>query len=113
MVFLRNLSCVLFFSLLFTGVSYAQINPQDSSIVVPLGGNAWRTDRDTTGGNIGSDGIVNWSNTRAVYMVNVRFGQPGKLKVYLNMAVPDGQSSIAVIVLGQNATSGKSAIINA
>ncbi len=72
----------------------------DSLINIPLGGNAWRVDKDTLGGNISNDGIVNWSDAKADFIAYVRFGHTGKFKLYLNIAVPNGESKIAVSTLG-------------
>ncbi|MBS1527258.1 MAG: DUF3472 domain-containing protein [Bacteroidetes bacterium] len=83
----------------------------DTSVIVPLGGNAWRTGNDTVGGNIDNNGIVNWSDPKARYVAYVRFGSTGKLTVYLNASVPDGKSSIKITALGKTrivTASGKS-----
>ncbi len=72
----------------------------DTLIVMPLGGNAWRTDKDTIGGNISNDGIVNWSNPQAKFKAFVRLGSVGKFKLFLDIIVPKGKSKIAVSALG-------------
>src|ERR1700743_3342280 len=72
----------------------------DSFITVPLGGNAWRNDKDTLGGNISNEGIVNWSDAKAGFTAYFRLGHTDKFKLYLDMAVPDGKSKIAVSALG-------------
>src|ERR1700755_2460488 len=72
----------------------------DSLITVPLGGNAWRNDKDTLGGNISNEGIVNWSDAKAGFTAYFRLGHTGKFKLYLDMAVPDGKSKIALCALG-------------
>src|ERR1700742_3288485 len=72
----------------------------DSLITVPLGGNAWRNDKDTLGGNISNEGIVNWSDAKADFTAYFRLGHTGKFKLYLDMAVPDGKSKVAVSALG-------------
>jgi hypothetical protein len=101
MLFFRNLIVsTLLISLFSASSSNGQTNPQDSNIVVPLGGNAWRTDKDTTGGNISNDGIVNWSSKKAIFKSYIRFGRTGKLTVYLHMYVPKGRSTISVTALG-------------
>jgi len=53
----------------------------DTSVIVPLGGNAWCTDKDTLGGKITNDGIVDWSNPDAEFTAYVRIQKPGKLKL--------------------------------
>jgi hypothetical protein len=72
----------------------------DSLITVPLGGNAWRNDKDTVGGNISNNGIVNWSNPKANFTAYVRLGRVGKFKLYLDVAAPKGKSKITVSALG-------------
>jgi hypothetical protein len=72
----------------------------DTAIIVPLGGNAWRTDKDTLGGKITNDGIVDWSNPDAEFTTYVRIQKPGKLNLFLNLSVPSGNSFIYVTVSG-------------
>jgi len=72
----------------------------DTLTLVPIGGNAWRTDKDTTGGGISDDGIVHWSNSNSRYTAYFRLGSAGKFKLYLNLAVPKGKSKITLTVLG-------------
>ena len=72
----------------------------DTLTLVPIGGNTWRTDKDTTGGGISDDGIVHWNNSNSRYTAYFRLGSTGKFKLYLNLAVPKGKSKIAVTVLG-------------
>ena len=79
-------------------------SPVDTLTLIPLGGNAWRTDKDTVGGNISKEGIANWSSANAVFTSYIRFGRTGKLAVYLHMSVPKGKSSIKVSVLGISKT---------
>lgn len=68
----------------------------NTTITVPIGGNTWRRDKDTTGGSITTNGIVNWTDQRARFGVYTRFGSRGKVKMWLNLNVPDGQSTIIV-----------------
>ena len=72
----------------------------DTLITVPLGGNAWRDTKDTIGGDITNDGIVNWSSPKTTFTAHIRFGRPGKLTLYLNMSVPKGRSTITIAALG-------------
>ena len=71
----------------------------DSLVTVPIGGNAWRTSKDTTGGNISNNGIENWTNRDVNFTAYVRFAKRGKIKLWLNLQVPDGKSRIAVTAL--------------
>jgi hypothetical protein len=75
------------------------ISAPDSLITVPVGGNAWRTGKDTSGGNITNDGIVNWSDKDVKFTAYVRFAKKGKLKFWLNLKVADGKSLLAVSAL--------------
>lgn len=77
-----------------------RVSTTDTLVTVPIGGNAWRTDKDTTGGNISDDGIVHWSNLDARYTAYFRLGSTGKFKLYFSVAVPKGKSKIAVTALG-------------
>ena len=72
----------------------------DTLAIVPIGGNTWRTDKDTTGGNISDEGIVNWTDQYAGFTAYFRLGSTGKFKLYLNIAVPEGKSKIGVTALG-------------
>jgi len=74
----------------------SSIDDQDTSITVPVGGNAWRMDKDTLGGNISNDGIVNWTNKNAVFVTYVRFAKKGNFKLYLNLKVPAGETGLLV-----------------
>lgn len=76
------------------------VSATDTLITVPIGGNAWRIDKDTTGGNISNDGIVYWSNPNAAYTVYFRLGSIGKFKLYLNISAPAAKSKISVTALG-------------
>lgn len=76
----------------------------DTLALIPFGGNAWRTDKDTIGSNISKDGIVNWSSLKARFASYVRFGRTGKLTVYLHMSIPKGRSSISISALGISKT---------
>jgi hypothetical protein len=105
----RDLICQVFIMVLcavyalptFGGDAMHRISAtKDTLTIVPIGGNAWRTDKDTAGGNISDEGIVHWSNLDARYTVYFRLGSKGKFKLYLNMAAPKGKSKIAVAALG-------------
>lgn len=76
--------------------SYAE----DSLISVPLGGNTWRTDKDTIGGKVTNMGITDWADSNAEFTFYVRLGQTGSFRLYLHGTVPDGQSKISVNALG-------------
>jgi hypothetical protein len=68
----------------------------DISVIVPLGGNAWRLDKDTIGGNISKDGLVNWSSKKAEFVAYVRLAKTGSFKLWLNLKVPEGETTLVV-----------------
>ena len=74
-------------------------NNADSLTTVPIGGNSWRTDKDTLGGNISNDGIVNWTNKDAVFTTYIRLAKTGKLKLWINAKTTTGESKLSVAVL--------------
>src|SRR5579872_2610152 len=76
-------------------------NDQDSSITVPVGGNSWRLDKDTLGGNISNDGIVNWTDKKAAFVTYVRFAKKGSFKLYLSLKVPVGKTVLSVTALNK------------
>ncbi len=105
---MRFVFLIAVFSILFIwipGFSFANETGKkvevsnDSLVVVPLGGNAWRNGKDTVGGNISNDGIVNWRAAKVNFTAYVRFGRTGKFKLYLDLAVPQRKSKIAVSAL--------------
>src|SRR5665213_2413471 len=85
------------------GFQYHSVKVQtvigDSLITIPMGGNAWRTSKDTTGGNISNNGIENWTNRGVSFTAFVRFAKKGKIKLWLNLQVPHGKSQVAVSAL--------------
>jgi hypothetical protein len=106
---MRFVFLIVVFSILFIwipGFSFANETAKkvevsnDSLVVVPLGGNAWRNGKDTVGGNISNDGIVNWRAAKVNFTAYVRLGRTGKFKLYLDLAVPQRKSKIAVLALG-------------
>ncbi|MDR3693607.1 DUF3472 domain-containing protein [Mucilaginibacter sp.] len=91
---LQNLHCQAGSSILVT-------SHNDTIISVPVGGNAWRVDKDTLGGNISNDGIVNWTNKNACFVTYIRFEKKGNFKLYLNLKVPDGETVLSVSALNK------------
>lgn len=73
-------------------------NP-DSTVTVPLGGNTWKTGIDTAGGHVTNDGIANWTNPNIGFVTYVRFAKKGRVKLWLNLKVPEGKSQITVSAL--------------
>jgi hypothetical protein len=94
----------VFLAFLLSGLSLSAFAFQpvaDTPVTVPIGGNSWRTDKDTTGGNISNDGIVNWTAKRAEFITYIRFAKPGKFKLWLDLKVPAGESILSVSALKQ------------
>lgn len=87
------LGCCLF----ICGTACAVAN--DPSASVPLGGNAWRLDKDTIGGQVSNNGIINWSSKRAEFVVYIRLAKAGSFKLWLTAQVPVGQSTLVVSAL--------------
>jgi len=78
----------------------ASASVSDSLVTVPIGGNTWRNEKDTIGGNISNEGIVNWTDQTVSFTCYVRLGQTGSFRLYLYGAVPAGESKVAVTALG-------------
>jgi len=83
------------------GAIMVSVNGPDSSVTVPVGGNSWRVDKDTLGGNVSNDGIVNWTNKNAAFVTYVRFAKKGSFKLYLDVQVPSGEAILAVSALNK------------
>jgi hypothetical protein len=101
---MTRLFILLFVLLPVISLAGSKQHPVDTSIDVPLGGNAWRTDKDTTGGKITNDGIVDWTNDKAEFVTYVRFGTTGTFKLWLN-AKASGKATVAVTCLGKKSRS--------
>lgn len=71
----------------------------DSVVVIPIGGNTWRLGDDTTGGDVTNEGIVNWTSKSIQFETYVRFAKKCKVKLWVNLQVPFGQSKIAISAL--------------
>jgi hypothetical protein len=71
----------------------------DSLLTIPIGGNSWRNGKDTTGGNINNNGIVNWTDKNAEFITYVRVAKKGRFKLWLNLKVADGKSQLTVTAL--------------
>jgi hypothetical protein len=93
------LFCCLSFAMNSFVSAHAVIANTDSLVNIPIGGNSWRTDHDTTGGNITKDGIVNWTNSTAEFTTYVRLAKKGTLKIWLNSKVANGKSIFSISAL--------------
>lgn len=78
------------------------------SIIVPIGGNTWKSPKEAIGGSVTkaggrvtNEGIRNWSDKNVSFTTYVRIGSEGSLKVGLKLAVPEGVSELEVLVRGR------------
>jgi len=97
----KSKALLLLLAIFCTGIVTAQAASKhagngDPSVTVPLGGNAWRMDKDTLGGSITKDGIADWSSKKAEFVAYVRLAKAGTFKLWLNLKVPDGASTLEV-----------------
>jgi len=76
--------------------------PTDNIITVPMGGNAWRVAKDTAGGTITNDGVVDWTDASVHFKAYFRVVNKGSFKLWLNLKVPAGKSVLAVSALNQS-----------
>jgi hypothetical protein len=92
-----------FFMLLQHHSHAVQLN-KDSVITVPLGGNSWVNNNAKA--QVDSIGLTNWQASTDVISIYVRVESAGGLNVAFRLAVPDGESTIQVVV-GQTALTKK------
>ena len=74
--------------------SQAATLPADTTLKVPLGGNAWVSKNGQA--VIDNAGLGNWSSNTDVVSVYIRLETPGDLKIALRLQVPEGSSTIKV-----------------
>lgn len=65
-----------------------------AQVIVPLGGNTFKTDPDLQGGKINDKGIVDWIDDMVDFETYIYFTRPGKVKVWLVAAAPAGTNTI-------------------
>lgn len=81
-------------------------------IGVPMGGNAFRVESSgkmlpgtdpekTAGGTVTEKGIINWSDKGLHFKTFLRFAEKGKIKVWLKLRVPEGESRIELKAAGK------------
>jgi len=80
----------------------AQAQGQDTTINVPLGGNAWV--RPDAQARITNDGLVKWTVAKDMGAVYVGFDAIDGVDVALRLRVPQGESRVMVKVAGQSWT---------
>lgn len=82
--------------------SFVKLNGDDSTkIQVPIGGNTW-VSGNGSGGKVTNGGIEKWTNSNTIFTTYVRVNKTGSVKVWLNMAVPQGKSEIEVSINGRS-----------
>ncbi|MDB5131849.1 MAG: nematoblast specific protein [Mucilaginibacter sp.] len=69
------------------------------TVFIPLGGNAWRTGRDTSGGYITNTGIANWTDRDVKFTTYVRLTKKGNFKLWISPSIFPGKSTIAITAL--------------
>ncbi len=77
------------------------VSSADARIIVPVGGNTFTSENNRGSRNINKDGIVNWSDEKINFTTYVRIAQPGKLKLSINLKVPEGKSRLKVTIQGR------------
>lgn len=87
-------------SLLYAQPIVAQTDT--SSVLVPIGGNAWVTPSNTE--RIRPDGLSNWQHPDTRLQTYVRVAAPGKLRITIGATVAEGSSTLRMSVLGQRKT---------
>lgn len=65
----------------------------ENAVVVPMGGNTWKTGVDGAGGTLDNSGISGWTSEKTAFTTYVRFAKKGSVKVWLNLKVPDAAAS--------------------
>jgi hypothetical protein len=85
---------LLLLLLLLSNITLAQIQP---SIIIPLGGNAFASNKKST--SITKKGIENWSDPNISFKVYVRFAKTGNLTVALNeLSNVVGENQLRIII---------------
>ena len=67
-------------------------------IIIPIGGNTWNSSNEKEGGNITNNGIENWTSDKTTFTTYVRVNKTGSVKVWLNIKVPDGKSTLELTI---------------
>lgn len=74
-------------------------NSTDSLLTVPIGGNSWRIAKDTIGGAVTNNGIVDWTSDKVKFNTYFRVANKGKFKIWISLKVAGGTSRITVSAL--------------
>jgi hypothetical protein len=93
-------SFVIVTAVLFAAVYFA--TAQNTSIIVPLGGNGWLTKNAVA--KISDKGLTNWIDNKDIVSVYIRLESPGDLNIALKLVVPDGSGKINIIADKQTLT---------
>lgn len=97
-----SFSCFFIFSIVLCSESQSlEKNREYSQLIsIPLGGNAWVIEPAT----ITNEGLSNWTSENQICEVYLRVEEPGNYKFYLNGRVLDGESVLAIDLLGKTST---------
>lgn len=103
---LKGLTSIVLGGLLLAGHANAHpaigeelsMQAQDSPVIVPIGGNTWRSGEERRGGRVSNNGIESWTSSEVSFTTYVRVAQKGSLKLSLHLGVPDGSSKIQVSI---------------
>ena len=70
-------------------------------VTIPLGGNTWKNTGN--GGQVGKNGITDWTDAASVYTVYERLASTGDVQLSLHASVPEGKSRLQVSANGKAA----------
>lgn len=87
-------------SLLLSLVIFFVVSLQAQRITVPLGGNTYSSSKEKTGGTVTRNGIESWTSSATTFTTYVRVTQTGTLRVWLNLKIPAGKSTLQITVAG-------------
>ena len=77
------------------------VQPPATTIVVPLAGNGYITEKTADASQVITDnGLANWASASSIASIYFRLGQPGELNVAVKAKSPSGSSIVKVLVNG-------------
>ena len=93
----------LFTLLAISAVALFPLATKAQTVVVPMGGNTWKSDNERTGGRITSEGITAWSSPQASFTTYVRVASKGKTDVSIK-AKSSGISKLKITAFDKSHT---------
>lgn len=75
--------------------------PQAAEWLVPVGGNAFRSQPAAGGNGLRRDGTLAWSDAAGVFSIYFHVDRPGILDLAIRAQVPEGRSTVVTRVLGR------------